>query len=167
VIGQKGVTINDLQRRSGCDIQINQDVPIGHDCQIMIRGTRPAIDSTTTMLREIIEMGPCHPYAGGRGQDNGRPNPHAAGYQGRADGYASQHYQAPSQSYVAPYAQQYQAPVALQQSYQAPYQAPYQGGYVAPPPPPMVWKTATAADGQTYYYNESTGETQWDKPSGM
>ena len=29
------------------------------------------------------------------------------------------------------------------------------------------WKSATAADGQVYYYNEKTGETQWDKPAGM
>ena len=50
------------------------------------------------------------------------------------------------------------------------------GGYNpqmrAPPqmhaaPQPSPWKSATAADGQTYYYNEKTGETQWDKPPGM
>jgi len=66
VIGQKGVTINDLQKRSGCDIQINQDVPPGQDCQITIRGARQGIENTKRMLMEIIEMGPNHPYAGGR-----------------------------------------------------------------------------------------------------
>lgn len=68
IIGQKGVTINDLQKRSGCDIQINQDVPPGHDCLITIKGSRQGIESAKQMLREIIEMGPSHPYAGGGGR---------------------------------------------------------------------------------------------------
>lgn len=66
VIGQKGVTVNDVQKRSGCDIQINQDVPPGTDCEITIRGSRQGIEQAKIMLREIIEMGPNHPYAGGR-----------------------------------------------------------------------------------------------------
>ena len=66
VIGQKGATINDVQKRSGCDIQINQDVPPGVDCEITIRGARHGIESAKSMLREIIELGPNHSYAGGR-----------------------------------------------------------------------------------------------------
>jgi len=31
----------------------------------------------------------------------------------------------------------------------------------------MDWKAATAPDGQTYYYNEKTGATSWEKPVGM
>jgi far upstream element-binding protein len=65
IIGQKGVTINDLQRRSACDIQINQDVPPGQECEISIRGSRQGVDTAKQMLREIIEIGPNHPYAGG------------------------------------------------------------------------------------------------------
>ena len=65
IIGSKGVTINDLQKRSACDIQINQDVPPGRDCEITIRGTRQGIEMVKQMLREIIEIGPNHPYAGG------------------------------------------------------------------------------------------------------
>jgi far upstream element-binding protein len=68
IIGQKGVTINDLQKRSGCDIQINQDVPQGHDCLITIKGSRQGIEMVKQMLRDIIEMGPGHPYAGGGGR---------------------------------------------------------------------------------------------------
>mmetsp|Transcript_1944 Transcript_1944/g.4175 ORF Transcript_1944/g.4175 Transcript_1944/m.4175 type:complete len:990 (+) Transcript_1944:111-3080(+) len=37
---------------------------------------------------------------------------------------------------------------------------------IAPAPQPL-WKTATASDGQTYYYNTKSGETQWNKPVGM
>lgn len=71
IIGSKGVTINDLQRRSACDIQINQDVPHGRDCEITIRGTRQGIEMVKQMLREIIEIGPNHPYAGGGGGGGG------------------------------------------------------------------------------------------------
>lgn len=66
VIGQKGVTINDLQKRSGCDIQINQNVPMGQPCEIRIKGTMQGIQMAKQMLQEIIELGPNHPYAGGR-----------------------------------------------------------------------------------------------------
>jgi far upstream element-binding protein len=66
VIGQKGITINDLQKRSGCDIQINQNVPMGQPCEISIKGSMQGIQMAKQMLQEIIEMGPNHPYAGGR-----------------------------------------------------------------------------------------------------
>lgn len=65
IIGQKGCTINDLQRKSACDIQINQDVAPGQDCEITIKGSRQGIEMAKQMLREIIEIGPNHPYAGG------------------------------------------------------------------------------------------------------
>lgn len=67
IIGSRGITINDVQKRSGCDIQINQDVPPGHDCEISIKGSRHGIETAKGMLRDIIEMGPSHPYAGGTG----------------------------------------------------------------------------------------------------
>jgi rRNA processing protein Krr1/Pno1 len=66
IIGQRGVTINDLQKRSGCDIQTKQNVPAGQDCQISLKGSRRGIDMAKQMLREIIDLGPNHPYAGGR-----------------------------------------------------------------------------------------------------
>lgn len=68
IIGQKGMTINDVQKRSGCDIQVNQNVSPGQDCEITIKGSRQGIESVKQMLREIIEMGPNHPYAGGQGR---------------------------------------------------------------------------------------------------
>ena len=66
IIGQKGVTINDLQKRSGCDIQINQKVPSGQDCQITIKGPRQGVDMAKRMFQDIIDLGSNHPYAGGR-----------------------------------------------------------------------------------------------------
>ena len=69
IIGQKGMTINDVQKISGCDIQVNQNVPHGQDCEITIKGSRQGIENVKQMLREIIEMGPNHPYAGGQGRE--------------------------------------------------------------------------------------------------
>ena len=69
IIGQKGTTINDLQRRSGCDIQINQDVAPGQDCMITITGPPPGVQTARQMLQDIIEMGPNHPYAGGANRE--------------------------------------------------------------------------------------------------
>jgi len=228
VIGQKGVTINDLQKRSGADIQINQDVPAGQDCQISIKGNRQAVDMVKQMLREIIEMGPNHPYAGGGGQHGGGGGGGGYGNGGGGGGYPPQQYhqqqggyppqsggsgyggyqqQPPAQQYYqqqpaygqqqqqqpygaqpsygqtpAPYAQapapSHQYPPQQQQQQQQPYQqhAPYGGGgggayppqqQVPAAPAASSWKTATAGDGQVYYYNEVSGETQWEKPAGM
>jgi len=65
IIGQKGITINDLKKRSGCSIHLN-DAQMGQDCQIIIKGTREGIEMAKKMFRDIVEMGSNHPYAGGR-----------------------------------------------------------------------------------------------------
>jgi rRNA processing protein Krr1/Pno1 len=92
IIGQKGVTINDLQKRSGCDIQINQNVPMGQDCEVHIKGVRQGVENAKQMLNEIIQMGPNHPYAGGRGGGSGGSSG-GGGYgqqQGGGGGYGQQ-----------------------------------------------------------------------------
>jgi hypothetical protein len=217
----EGVTINDVQKRSGCDIQINQDVPPGQDRLVTIKGSRQGIEIAKQMLREIIEMGPNHPYAGGGGRkyfdtgmvpkyaiklttlftefggDNSQsyhqhgPATHHVqqtqapiygGYQQIGHQHGHQMYGAHQQAYGHnPGSQQYAPPTIpygitpYQSAPGYPQQAP---GYGATPPqqqPPAnlviplssSWKSAAAADGQVYYYNEKTGETQWDKPAGM
>jgi far upstream element-binding protein len=215
IIGQKGVTVNDLQRRSGCDIQINQNVPMGYECEVTIRGARPGIEHAKQMIREIIEIGPGHPYAGGAsdgygggggagGGGGGAYGAPAGGGGGGAGAYGQQGYGYPPQQQAAygmyPPQQGYppQAGYGQPGGYgaQDPYGGGgypggyggggggsggggYPGGYggggamppSGPPPPPSAsasaWKTANSPDGQVYYYNEATGETQWDKPAGM
>lgn len=204
VIGGKGVTVNDLQRRSGCDIQINQDVAAGQDCEITIKGSRQGIEQAKAMIQEIIEIGPQHPYAGGMDAGNfggagGAPmqsggggyhgayaQPQYASYQQQpqqARGFEQHAYgQAPTytqhgSSGGGEYGQP--GPIAMggggPGGYGHPQQQPYGGGYSQqqappprqPPPSALGWKLATAPDGKAYYYNERTGETQWDKPAGM
>lgn len=63
IIGKRGVTIHDLQRRSGVNIQVNQDVAPGMDCQITFRGPRSGIEMAKSMIQEIIDVGPQHPVS--------------------------------------------------------------------------------------------------------
>jgi len=172
IIGQKGVTINDLQKRSGCNIQVNQDVPIGHDCQITIKGPRHGIDSAKQMLTNIIQIGPNHPYAGGGGVENTQ-----------VGSYSHEPYGLPQQPYLQlPY--NYSPTIVGQQAYSDCYSKipliPHVNHYHHQPrlypsqpmqgilPNTVIqqspWKSALAPDGQTYYYHETTGETSWQKP---
>jgi len=176
VIGSKGVTINDLQKRSGCDIQINQQVPVGMDCQISIKGSRQGIDTAKQMIQEIIELGSQHPYAVGHGSKYGGQQ----GYQQQSyspGAYAGQAYNQSAyaaQAQQQPYAQQYGMPQqqyyggqTMYQQQQQPYQSQPVYGGVAVSPAASPWRTATSADGQIYYYNAMTNETSWDKPPGL
>lgn len=102
IIGSKGVTINDLQRRSGADIQINQDVAPGQDCPITLRGNRQAIELAKQMIQEVIEVGPGHPYAGGADQGGGGGGGGyggggGGGYQQQGLDYGQQQQQQPGQ----------------------------------------------------------------------
>jgi len=182
VIGQKGATINDLQKRSGCDIQINQNFPAGENCQITITGSRQGVDTAKRMLYEIIETGANHPYAGGSSQGGQLGNA-----QGRHQSFEQQPYHQMSvanQSYQQQgnshrYDGGSQQQNLRQSTYQPqPYQSqPYQShhGYrhalqndaPAPGGQAYPWRSASAGDGQIYYYNQITQETQWDRPAGM
>ena len=201
IIGSKGMTVNDLQRRSGCDIQINQDVPHGQDCEITIKGSREGIESVKNMIKEIIEVGPQHPYAGGMDSGYGggggggggyQPQQQQQGaygqqypYQQQQGGYGGQGGDYGQSAYGMPMGGGYGQPQAAAAPamggggggyHGAHQQQPqYGGGYPPQQPvaPPMQaaaaspWKAATAPDGQVYYYNERSGETQWEKPAGM
>jgi hypothetical protein len=158
LIGSKGVTINDLQKRSGCDIQINQNVPPGHDCEITMTGTRQAIEIAKSMIMEIQTLGPNHPYAGGNG-NMAASDPYGAsgGYSGydlqSQTGYGYQQppvHQAQFGGYN-PYGQQASQPIPPVQmpgSYsQPPIQNPY-GQHPTGAPPQPAMQTFTGYGGQ-------------------
>jgi len=172
VIGSKGVTINDLQKKSGCDIQINQDVPPSKDCEITLRGTRQGIEMAKSMLREVIETGPNHPYQGGTGSGGQSYGGHQQGGYGQQQQQQHQPYGYQAQGGYQPQQQHGQGSYGQNPGYAGNTQAQLQGPpqtYGAPPgaPPVSEWKAATAPDGQQYYYNERSGETTWQKPPGM
>jgi WW domain len=124
-------------------------------------------------------------YSGGGGGGGYGHDPYAQAQQ-PSYGYGGQqayggYPQQPAYGYSQPYEQQHAPQYGYGQPQQShlygapasfggmPPQQAY-GGYSAAPPPPTgagPWKSATAGDGQIYYYNEKTGETQWEKPPGM
>jgi far upstream element-binding protein len=58
VIGSKGAIIQDLQSRTGCKIQVNQDFPPGHPRHVVYTGTQLQIDAAKQLVALVIEKGP-------------------------------------------------------------------------------------------------------------
>jgi len=94
IIGEKGKTISDLERRSGCNIQIDDDDVPGQDREITLQGSRQSIEAAKQMIQEIIEFSRRQSYY---------PH-HRSDYdQGGAGGDRQQHQrqQQPSQGWAA------------------------------------------------------------------
>ena len=152
IIGKRGLTINDIQSRTSCDIQIDQV-----NCQIEITGPRSGIEMAKQMLREIIDRGSNHSFAGGQRDTLGGPQLVAG-----SEGYYG---------VVSP------PPTPPHQIYHSPPHEPammmYHQEQAPPPPPPSYpppWKAVTATGGQIYYYDhEATDEKEKEdgkKPPG-
>ncbi len=62
IIGRGGITIDDIQRRSSCDIQIDR-----RHCRVQVTGSPGGIGIARGMLEEIHRRGANHSFAGGRG----------------------------------------------------------------------------------------------------
>ena len=58
IIGSKGSIINEIMKRSGCKIIINQDFPDGHPRKIVITGTEKQIAASKPLIRAVIVHGP-------------------------------------------------------------------------------------------------------------
>ena len=170
IIGKKGVTINDLQRRSSCNIQIDQQ-----NHQVSITGPRQGIELAKQMLYDILEHGVHHPYAGGR---------HTLEEQESSFDSVGYVEQQPSTIQTSSF-QPPQSPVQQQGGYptnqygvtfsyggwQQHYPDPYAAAQQPPASPAQAvsspWVVATAVDGRMYYYNTNTMESRWDKPAEM
>ena len=135
IIGQKGVTINDLQRRSGCNLQVNQSIPHSQDAEIAIRGPRQGIEMAKSMIQEILEVGPGHQYAGGA--SSGYSGGGGGAYQGQGGGGGYQQGYGYQQQPTAPQGYGYQQP-------------PAQGGYGYQQQPPQAAGYGRQPQGQGY-----------------
>uniref|UniRef100_A0A7S2AZB9 WW domain-containing protein n=1 Tax=Octactis speculum TaxID=3111310 RepID=A0A7S2AZB9_9STRA len=193
VIGRGGETINDLQARSGARIQIDQNVPEGAPCKVTINGTPQTVELGFKLVNDVIQHGPNHvtqqAYQSTNGaytaapvlQPGGYPQPgYMQGGYGQ-QGYPSQGYGYPPQSYGQQgYPSQgygagaYGQPAAG--SYPYPYQQPgaqamssYPSTSTATSPPAATtqseWSEHKDGSGNSYWYNATTGQSQWEKPS--
>lgn len=58
VIGAKGVIVQDIMRRCGCKITINQDYPDGQPRRVVFTGTRQQVDMGKNLVNSVIAHGP-------------------------------------------------------------------------------------------------------------
>lgn len=65
VIGKGGETINELQRRSGARIQIEQRVPEGAPCIIEVQGSDAAVEEARRLTHDVMGGKRLEPFAGG------------------------------------------------------------------------------------------------------
>merc|ERR1719203_2095053 len=63
VIGKGGETIKDLQSKSGCSIQIDQNFPDGAPRKITIKGTPPNVEVAKTLVLQVLSKSPLAPPA--------------------------------------------------------------------------------------------------------
>ena len=154
-----------IHRCQGRDIHINQ-YGIGHDCQIIVRGSGPTLNCAKAMVKDIIEMEPSKTYPGSykvfpipsehvsRGFPNSR---HTNRDSYRHPTHPTQHPQdyTPEIRLRPVTAQQYSS---VQTSLPYTPSQPYLGeSYQAlPPPQTHILKAATTADGRMCNYNKKT-----------
>eukprot|EP00613_Pedinella_sp_CCMP2098_P073364 CAMPEP_0171907934 /NCGR_PEP_ID=MMETSP0993-20121228/7410_1 /TAXON_ID=483369 /ORGANISM="non described non described, Strain CCMP2098" /LENGTH=425 /DNA_ID=CAMNT_0012540361 /DNA_START=52 /DNA_END=1325 /DNA_ORIENTATION=+ len=58
IIGKGGETIRDLQVRSGCQIQIDQNFPEGQPRKISVQGTPQGIELAKQLIHNVLNSGP-------------------------------------------------------------------------------------------------------------
>lgn len=58
IIGTKGMIIQDIQARSGCQAKVNQDFPPGVPRQMEFRGTKATMAAGLDLVKRILEFGP-------------------------------------------------------------------------------------------------------------
>lgn len=56
IIGKAGETVQSLQQKSGCHINVDQKVPEGYPCKVVIKGTPYNVDIARKLVEEI-QMG--------------------------------------------------------------------------------------------------------------
>lgn len=156
VIGRGGETINELQMRSGARIQIDQKVPEGAPCKVQISGNPQVTELAIKLVTDIMNGGSTGGMGGGmmgmmRAQQ-GYPQAGYGGYPQAAayGGYPQAAYGGYPQAAYGGYPQAMQA-------------MPGYGGYAQPAA--SAWSEHDDGQGNKYWYNASTGQSQWERPA--
>lgn len=190
IIGKGGETIKHIQKSSGADsIQIDQK---REPCEVTVVGQQQTVDKACAMLREIINGGPgfAQPSRG----PSYAPQYPSHGYSAPGPGYGGYNMPPAPMPGYGYYGQGYSPYPPMAAPYGAyggyggssdPYGAAGYGssggggggGYSAqaastPPSttnnrPSSVWQELHDDQGRPYYYNTTTGVSQWEKPAGM
>jgi far upstream element-binding protein len=63
IIGTKGMIIQDIQARTGCQAKVNQDFPPGVPRQMEFRGTKATMTAGLELVKRILEFGPASIHA--------------------------------------------------------------------------------------------------------
>lgn len=207
IIGKGGETIQLLQRKSGCKVTVDQQVPEGYPCKVNFVGTAQTVAIAQHLVQEIMIGVPIHKL-GANLPATLPPSATAAYPTAPTAAYPTMPpysmplpqqpgfpYAYPPQPYPAaqpyPYAMPTYPPFG--QPAAAPAMAPggygampaASGGYSAYPgaAPAVTAKAAAPAssttksssvwtehktdDGIPYWYNASTGVSQWERPKNM
>jgi far upstream element-binding protein len=160
IIGRGGETIKNIQKMSNATLQIDQTED---PCKISLSGKQPAIDQAKVYINEIMNGGDPfapNPYGGG---GYGAGGGYGGGGYGGAGGYGSGGYGGQQQyGGYGGYGQQSQQYGGYSSGYGA---AAAPGGYAAAPS--GQWIEYRDDQNRPYYYNTTTGVTQWEKPPDM
>ena len=111
IIGKGGETIKDMQRTTGCKINVNSPTAPDHERRIDLAGTAQSMAEAERIIWEKVNTVRERDAASGRGRDT----------RGQSDGYSQQQQQYPSVPGYGQYAQP-QAPPQMP-AFQMPFQA--------------------------------------------
>lgn len=117
IIGKGGETIKDMQRTTGCKINVNQPKPPDVHRDIDLAGSASAMEEAERVIWEKVETVRERDAASGRGGAGGQGQSQGGGYGGGRDQGAPQYgaYSQPQQAPAVPGYGQYGAPQAQPQ----------------------------------------------------
>lgn len=177
IIGSKGSTIRDLQQRSGTKIQIKQDVPLDAHCEIKIIGSPDGVEMAKQMIEQITLGGADHLFGLGKSNDQASSGVHSIHLRELQRQTPTQAVHE-LQSFGGPHSTGHQNILSQQQRALEQHQDNYQqqkgqvsemrnsAGYQHATAD-SGWKKMVQPDGRAFYWNEITGATQWERPSGL
>ena len=174
LIGPAGSIIQLLQQKSGCRVQIDQNVPEGMPCKINMQGNPQTLSNAAQLIAEIITNGPARVQSM-PAMPTSQAVPQAYGAYGAAQSAypaaypGAQAYAMPQQQQMLMMPQQQQQQQQQQRQYPASAYAPASTASAAPTAAPSAspWTEYTSETGHKYWFNSQTNTSQWERPAGI